>query len=171
MAVWVVPLVSSLDVVTSSKSIIQQKIPCSTHKYLWVLCILKYLKVSKTELTGKGEKQRRVPRTQPGAQSRSQERGEIRFHPALSEALRSRKVERTSLPEWSAHTVAEPNGRGSDWAQRWSHSYLAVSVARQKNKAMEPGHLPSPSQRYQWAPEKAVVVSMRGYRACYLQPW
>ena len=58
MVVWEVPLVFPLEVTTIWTAIIQQRIPCSTHKHVWEILTLKHLKVGEWKHDGKegGEK-------------------------------------------------------------------------------------------------------------------
>lgn len=58
-------------------------------------------------------------------------------------------VRQVFLPEWSWCATAKSNDLVRDGVQRYSPTCLVTLIARQKNKAMEPDHLPSPCQSEQ----------------------
>lgn len=125
-------------------AIIQQRIPCLTHRQSersthWSI----WRWVSQQTRGGKGEEQRLGSQMQPGPHYGDSGAGEELLQWAHSAVQRSRGVESTFLPEWSAHTTAKPsNARDrTQVEQLWISSchYQAL------NKATEPHCLASPS--------------------------
>ena len=135
MLVWWILLVFLLEVSAIRTAIIQQRIPCSTHKHVWEICTLKLLKVGEWKWTGevRREKSSKEPQMQPWSlevtAGLTRERGIVRFRLGLTSARRSRDF------------VSIPVGVGSItcskalWPEAWRCGHLSGNEhSWQRNK-------------------------------------
>ena len=65
---------------------------------------------------------------------------------ALPSARRSKEIYRAFLQGWAVRTVPEPSDLCWDESQSYGHGCLPIKHSRQRNKAMDPGHLLLTSQ-------------------------
>lgn len=118
--------VSPLEVITSRTAMIQQKISCSTQKYIQEICTLRYMKVSVMEL---GEGERWEPQTR-----------RIGVQPHTGQ---TRGAEAANQPEGLLHNEAKCRVRCREAVQRMAIVDQLPSSGKQRHRwGIHPSHFP-----------------------------